>query len=783
MMTKTVPLDVFQRERKRRIELEQFIKWEDELFENGELSTSQRLIARATRRAVLEGKPREDGLTYISMERIAERAGVSVSTARRGQQYLAQLGAIERKVEEVPNNAGEQRSHVFVKLTDVINTPSKIIPEKPRNHGGQRLPCPACGSHNLKIQHRLICKDCGSVSVLHEHEQEADEQSDRHDEAADLVLVEQLDRQGHGQTSVHPGDTALIEQVELQEPNHGEKHPTNNQPFGEQRDRQGTQGHSPLCVNLTDMVILESNLTDKDDSQKPASPPVGVDVSSPSAPTQSDPMLEAAQLLLDIAGPSHEHVEMSQKGPAKYYTIHRALTLQDMIAHIQGKKTVGAFLRHPDGKTRALCYDTDDEEGWQRLKEAARLLPYGDYCPILEESPVRGGHLWVMYNGLVDAKSAHRHLLQYAPMLRQIKESWPGPGPNKVRLPGGRYVSPNVSAWCKLIDERGAFLAPEGYAAQLLLDAQVPAELVPEYPLEPEPPSTPLEQPTEQERTVLVSPCVQDEYDGQWQAKYGHTSLWFHFTPAQLAAWYNAHHDVREILLPEKNKMGLATWRGERTASIGYTKDGEGWVDFGASAMRSDGKRDGGDALELQTRVMHEPKAEILRQAARGLLTEARAVMEGAARNDEQPATWVAALMTEAGWSHYWKVRKDLSLKCSRPEATISKQPVTDAADETCTVREASSRLNGFSSSKTCTTSPKTPGIPYELVEHGLTHGEPCPKCGCPLYRDLMGEPVCCRCFPQRGYHEYSTQVDALYPRKRREEDAVKATWKSKVRE
>ncbi len=85
MMTKTVPLDVFQRERKRRIELEQFIKWEDELFENGELSTSQRLIARATRRAVLEGKPREDGLTYISMERIAERAGVSVSTARRGQ--------------------------------------------------------------------------------------------------------------------------------------------------------------------------------------------------------------------------------------------------------------------------------------------------------------------------------------------------------------------------------------------------------------------------------------------------------------------------------------------------------------------------------------------------------------------------------------------------------------------------------------------------------------------------------------------------------------------------
>ncbi len=267
-MTTTVPFDVFQRERKRRMELEQFIKWEDELFENAELSTSQRLIARATRRAVLQGKPREDGLTYVSMERIAQQAGVSVSTARRSQQYLAQLGVMERKVEESPNQDGEQRSHVFVKLTEMINTPSKIIPEKARNHGGRRLPCPACGSHNLKFQHRLICKDCGNVSILHEH--------------------------------------ALDEHIARQDPLHTENHSTDTSPLGEPRDQQEAERDSPLCVNLTDMVVLESNVLDEEDSKKPAKAAVDV-ATSQEALKQNDPIIEAAQLLLDMAGLSPEH--------------------------------------------------------------------------------------------------------------------------------------------------------------------------------------------------------------------------------------------------------------------------------------------------------------------------------------------------------------------------------------------------------------------------------------------------------------------------------------------
>jgi len=83
--------------------------------------------------------------------------------------------------------------------------------------------------------------------------------------------------------------------------------------------------------------------------------------------------------------------------------------------------------------------------------------------------------------------------------------------------------------------------------------------------------------------------------DAHWQQKYNQY-LWFQFTPKLLAAWYNERHPIEELLPPEHNGMGLASWRGERTASVGYTRDGEGWVDFGASTRRTNGWQDGGDA-------------------------------------------------------------------------------------------------------------------------------------------------------------------------------------------
>ncbi len=131
----------------------------------------------------------------------------------------------------------------------------------------------------------------------------------------------------------------------------------------------------------------------------------------------------AVALLVEIAGPEPVHIEMSARGPKKYYDVHRPLTERDARAHLAGRSTRGATLRYPGGMTRALCYDADTPDDWLRLVEAAWRLAECGYRPLLEASPAQddkhagGGHLWILYTTLVRATWAHRHAVQIAPRL------------------------------------------------------------------------------------------------------------------------------------------------------------------------------------------------------------------------------------------------------------------------------------------------------------------------------------------------------------------------------
>lgn len=129
--------------------------------------------------------------------------------------------------------------------------------------------------------------------------------------------------------------------------------------------------------------------------------------------------------------------------------------------------------------------------------------------------------------------------------------------------------------------------------------------------------------------------------------------MWFRFSDAQLIEWYNSHHHVRDILPPEANGYGLATWRSERTASVGYLDEENVFVDFGAGARKANGKQDGGDALELQVRVGGLSKSDVLSQVARELNREGRAALEDAAREGKEPPEWAQELLTENGWAYY----------------------------------------------------------------------------------------------------------------------------------
>jgi hypothetical protein len=195
-------------------------------------------------------------------------------------------------------------------------------------------------------------------------------------------------------------------------------------------------------------------------------------------------------------------------------------------------------------------------------------------------------------------------------MLHLIKESWPGPGGNRVRLPGGKYVKPGYAAWCRLYDAHGARIAEDGQSAALvLLTYQTPAELIPDSPgredIAQRPSSEsarPLSRDVEQQaqgclahNATTSGDEMQPEVDQHWHQKYGRSS-WFQFTPAQLAAWFNERFDTTDII--EFDTHGMANvsiiGRPERIPSLGYTKDRKRFTDFGASARRADGKPDGG---------------------------------------------------------------------------------------------------------------------------------------------------------------------------------------------
>ena len=391
----------------------------------------------------------------------------------------------------------------------------------------------------------------------------------------------------------------------------------------------------------------------------------------------------AAQLLLEIAGPADEHIEMSRTGPAKYYTVPRSVTLDDCLKHLRGVKTRGAQLRHPEHMARALAFDADTNKiypGWWWMRGAAQQLADAGYQVLLEPSPAgRGGHLWIIFDALVDARAAHRHVCELAPVLADVREYWPGPAHavkwNKVRLPGGRYVTPEKSAWCKLYDAQGQLLASNGLAAaRVLLHYQTPASIVPSLVADDQeqamPPDAAAQHSERAERPLTTrmpqrsTPAkLQADAPDLQQQKYGEATrfLWFRYSPAQVAARYNERHTVDDLL--DFNRHGMtnaeALGRPERTPSLGSTRDRQHWADFGAAAREDDGRPIGGDVLELLVRTSGQSKAQVLRALGREMVAEARAELERAAARQVDPPMWVQQIMSEAGWNHYRRLRDE----------------------------------------------------------------------------------------------------------------------------
>jgi hypothetical protein len=258
---------------------------------------------------------------------------------------------------------------------------------------------------------------------------------------------------------------------------------------------------------------------------------------------------EAAALLVEIAGDEPLHIEMAGIPGMKYAPVRHCFALEDARLHLSGKSTRGARIRRQDGQTRAICVDADNPEEWSRLEIACQVLYYRGYRCLLEPAPScslhpGGGHLWVIYDGLVDARSAWKHLCELAPVFDGL-EYWPARAQN-VRLPAGVYRTPAANEQCLLYDALGLVASNRKEAAQILLTYQTPAAIVPNYPAEPESKQASTRREVKFANLANLSP------------------------ESDLIAWFNSTHSITDYLQAEIEHpgrgtyMARGTWRGER---------------------------------------------------------------------------------------------------------------------------------------------------------------------------------------------------------------------------
>jgi hypothetical protein len=448
---------LYLEEHEQHMKAQQEIRWVDKLLAvpASIMSPSQKVTLRAAAKAIQRAAPHDQKLVQVESWKLCKTVGQSKDTFLDNLTYLSEkVGVLRKETQRVVTEDGAYTTNLYIGATDLITRPEHYHVEKPRNHGGERLLCPHCHSDRLQKKVIITCMGCGAV--LDEHSSQVNKEASDDPGIPGTVILQKRQVADSAQANFFASEQSnLTTDITIDQ--------------GRQVDDAGEEG-------TPDGELIE---------QEPASPPVA------GAGDLAALMQEAAALLVAIAGTEPVHIEMSSRGPMKYYEVKQPFSLQDARDHLTGKKTKGAMLRRPDGLTRALCYDADTNDDWYTLQIAAHLLSSAGYVPLMEDSPAgRGGHLWVIYTDLVDARCAHRHVCELAPVLQKIRERWPGPGNHKVRLPGGRYVKPGFSQQCKIYDAIGGLVAENRReAARALLTMQTPAAIVPAYPPDPAPDS------------------------------------------------------------------------------------------------------------------------------------------------------------------------------------------------------------------------------------------------------------------------------------------------------
>jgi hypothetical protein len=103
-----------------------------------------------------------------------------------------------------------------------------------------------------------------------------------------------------------------------------------------------------------------------------------------------------------------------QQMSGRYLRKNRPLTKTALRNHLDGAESLGTYVIDERGQCRFAVFDADRHDGLSVLLDAQGQLANDGVASYLELSR-RGGHLWVLFQGLVLASQVRRWLLPYCP--------------------------------------------------------------------------------------------------------------------------------------------------------------------------------------------------------------------------------------------------------------------------------------------------------------------------------------------------------------------------------
>jgi group II intron reverse transcriptase/maturase len=119
-----------------------------------------------------------------------------------------------------------------------------------------------------------------------------------------------------------------------------------------------------------------------------------------------------------------------REGRKGYTPVRRAVTDEDLRAHLVGQEILGTYLLHPDGTTKAVVLDVDgptaSEEGQARAFPMARRLADALHRhgipPLWVISGGKGFHLWLCFAEPVPAKAVRQWMVTWLDQFRPFPE-------------------------------------------------------------------------------------------------------------------------------------------------------------------------------------------------------------------------------------------------------------------------------------------------------------------------------------------------------------------------